>query len=401
MNTKITEEAKNILKDSLKELESPKGSVLSGVQKLSRAANILTAEDVYIWCEIQLGNSEYTATLQDYVLKLLDYLPEFNKHSNIDGIEKELNEIIEKLDKLHLKNEIHYNVAEITIKANKASGGYSNIGFIEERYKDLVRTKRGSDGTYYKINLFEHISYVRKEAYNKATKLYNAVAFSDTPQTAFDILKEKIDDKLLDLDPELAEKLMLAFKGVTTNKSEEWSQSLTTCRRLIEKLANTLYPPTDEKINGRSLGKNQYINRLWAFMDRSIESESNKELAKSHVDFLGYYLESLHNITHKGVHAALTRYEAVKAVLHTYLIVGDILNYLDKSSKKDKKLNIHSASLDELESILGVKRSIAKEIIKLRVEQGTLNEKNLASIKGLGPKTISKAKELLSFEITK
>ena len=399
MNTKITEEAKNILKDSLKELESPKGSVLSGVQKLSRAANILTAEDVYIWCEIQLGNSEYTCPLEEYNNEIYDYVKDGGP-VDIDGLNKILSKFIKKFNRLNLKNKIHYNTPEMNIKLDKDGGGYSNIGFIEERYNDLVKMKRGNDGTYYKTPLNRHINFVRKEAHNKATGLYKKIAFSDAPQTAFDVLKGEIDDKLLDLDPEMAENLMLAFKGVNTNNTEEWSQALTTCRRFIEKLANTLYPPTDEKINGRSLGKNQYINRLWAFMDRSIESESNKELAKSHVDFLGYYLESLHNITHKGVHASLTRYEAVKAVLHTYLIVGDILNYLDKSSKKDKKLNIHSASLDELESILGVKRGIAKEIIKLRVEQGTLNEKKLASIKGVGPKTISKAKELLSFEVT-
>lgn len=400
MATKATEEAKSILKEALKELESPKGSVLTGVQKLSRAADILGDKDIYIWCEIQLGNSKYTQPLKKYLSLEISGSREWKEFGEIKDITIEKMVITEEeLNKLNLKSKIHYKPEELSIKAPTGGGGYSNIGFIEERYNDLVKLKDGNDGTYYKHPLNKHINYVRKEAHSKATKLYNKLAFSDIPQTAFDVLKEEIDDKLLDIDPELAEKLMLAFRGVLTNNPEEWSQALTTCRRLIEKLADDIYPPTDKKINGRSLGKNQYINRIWAFMDKFIESKSDKELSKEHIDFIGNYLKSLHNKANKGVHTTLTRYEAIKVVLHIYLIIGDILNYLEKPSKQDKKLNINKASLDELQSFLDVNKNIAKEIVKLRANEGPLNGEKLGIIKGVGPKTIAKAKENFSFEI--
>jgi DNA uptake protein ComE-like DNA-binding protein len=65
---------------------------------------------------------------------------------------------------------------------------------------------------------------------------------------------------------------------------------------------------------------------------------------------------------------------------------------------KDKKLNIHTATLDELESMLSISRALAKEIIKLRVEQGILTISDLNAIKGFGPKTVSQAEQLFSFE---
>jgi hypothetical protein len=61
-------------------------------------------------------------------------------------------------------------------------------------------------------------------------------------------------------------------------------------------------------------------------MDDFVESESNRELAKAHVDYLGSYLERTHKISNKGVHASVTRIEAIKAVFHTYLMVADILD---------------------------------------------------------------------------
>ncbi|KXY27338.1 DNA uptake protein [Bacillus cereus] len=396
MGTKIKNDAIELLKESLNQLESSKGSVLTGVQKLSRAAKILDDEDTVIWCEVQLGNKEYTSELT----KALEVLIELIKGDTpSDKLSEEFNKVYKELRDKGYNPKVHFSKEEVFIKGNASGGGYISIGFIEEKYHDLVRLKKGNNGTHYKNSLMNHIEYVRRIAHKKAETLYTKIAYTDSAQTAFDILKGEVDDKLLDLNPELAEQLMLAFKSVSTDNPEEWSQALTTCRRFIEGLADELFPPIDEEVNGKKLGKTQYINRLWAFMDKSIESKSNKDLAKAHVDILGVYLQRIHKLSNKGVHAGLEREEAVKTVFHTYLMVADILKYLDPSySTKEEQLNIHKASLDELESLLGIPRSIAKEIVKLRVRERALTPEILGKIKGVGSKTLSLAQEEFSFE---
>jgi hypothetical protein len=397
MPNTATKQAEELLIEALKELESPKGSVQSGVQKLLRASRILGDEDASIWCEVQLCNSKYVNPLKNYATKLYALAEKKDTKS-----QEEFNDAKERLEKIGFKHGVNTSVEEIQLKADKSGGGYNGIGFIEERYASLVRSKVGNDGTYYEHNLDRHIKYVRATAHRIATRLYNRVAFSNTPQTSLDLLRAEVENKLLDLNPELAEKLMIAFKSVASDNPEAWSQALTTCRRFIEELADTLYPPREDIVNGRSLGKTNYINRLWAFMDTSIESDSNRELAKAHVDYLGSYLQRIQKISNKGVHTGLARIEAIKAVFHTYLMVADILDYLKQDvGGKTGKLNIHTATLDELESVLGVTRNQAKEIIKLRVQEGVLEPKSLALIKGIGPKTITKAKELFSFEPVK
>ncbi|WP_306692399.1 ComEA family DNA-binding protein [Bacillus cereus] len=398
MGTKLKKGAIKLLEESLGQLENPKGSVLTGVQKLSRAAKILGDEDIVIWCQIQLGNVEYTKDLINYI----EIYREYGKDGELTGEPlMEARRLMSEIKKNGIKPHIHFTVEDLDMKKMKSGGGYLGIGFIEERYNDLVRLKRGNDGTHYKNNLNNHISYVKRVAYEKATALHTKIAYTDSAQTAFDILKNEADDRLLDLNPELAEQLMLAFKSVSTDNPEEWSQALTTCRRFIEGLADELFPPIDEEVNGRKLGKTHYINRLWAFMDKSIESKSNKDLAKAHVDILGGYLQRIHKLSNKGVHTGLEREEAVKTVFHTYLMVADILKYLIPSIQtQEDKLNINTASLDELESLLGISRNIAKEIIKLRVKEGELTPELLSNIKGVGPKTVALAQEEFAFETT-
>lgn len=392
----LKQEALKLIEEALDKLEAQKGSICSGIQKLLRAARIVGEENVATWCEIQLGKPEYIYPLEEYINAFVASLK--NKNGKA---EKRLNEAEERLNKLGVKANQHFSIHEIEFMLNEAGGGLAGIGFIEEKYTDIVRTKTGNDGKFYKSNLSRRISYVRRAAHDKATTLFNKLAFSETPRTTFDYLREEVDNKLLDLNPELAEKLMVAFKSVSSENPEEWSHALTTCRRLIEGIADELFPP-QEITNGRKLGQAQYINRLWAFMDTAIESESNRKLAKAHIDLLGSYLENIHKLTNKGVHAALTKLEAVKTVFHTYLMLADILEYLKPvECKQEKPLNIHTATLDELESVLGVSRAVAKEIVKLRVKLGTLSPKALGQIHGIGPKTVTKAEDFFSFEPAK
>lgn len=386
MSTKLIREVEQILKESMEELESSKGVVEIAVRKLLRAAKMVNETEVIDWCEIQLGSSRFIKDLNELLVIL-------------EGDDKSIvEEKIKDLESKGLKRELHFLYEDVKIKFDKSSGGYTGIGYIEERYNDLVRTKKGNDGTFYKLNLNEHIKFVANKAHDIATSLYNKITLTEAPKTSFDILREAVDDKLLDVNPELAEKLMVAFTRVSSDKPEEWSQALTTCRRFIEELADTIYPASKKEINGRKLGETQYINRLWAFMDEAIESNTNKDLAKAHIDLIGSYLQRTHKQTNKGVHATLTRIEAVKSVFHTYLMVADILEYLDVEESAEKGLDILSASLDELQSFLNISKNTAKEIVKFRAINGRLTKDDLKGIKGVGEKTLKMAIEIYGIQ---
>lgn len=382
-----------LLEEVIENLENPKFSLFSCIQKLNRIGKLLNEKKLVIWTEIQIGNTLYTSSLK----KLIDAFM-----ANEEEETKESKELLDKLKKtveeLGIIVGIDITNEELTAKATIAGGGFSNIGYIEDKYHDFVKTKRGNDRTYYTANLSQTLTVVKSIAYKKASFYHKKYAYEHLPESNFEVLKSKVEDVLFDIDPELAEQLMLAFKSVSSKSEEEWSQGLTSCRRFFEKLADNLYPPSDKKINGRSLSKENYINRLWAYMDASIESKSNKDLAKKHVDLLGLYLQSTFKLSNKGVHTNLTRIEAIKTVMHIYLVCADLLDYLDKDKFLDKKPSMYSATLDEIEIVGNVSRKIAKEIIKLRVRKSNITEDDLKEIPGLGIKTLKNLIENITLE---
>ena len=390
----VQAEALKVLEEGLRELESPKGSVLSAIQKLLRVSGILENQDIQLWCSIQLGERRLVEPLERLLAALTA-----EDYPNSAQSKKLVNDINGELGTLNLKESIHYPNEELNIKFTESGGGYISIGFIEERYADLVRLKKGNDGTFYKNNLNNHLNFVRTKAHEFASVLHKKLKFSNTTSSCFDLLKQAADDRLLDLNPLLGEQLMLAFKAIASPNSEEWSQALTTCRRLLEGLADELHPPGTQTVKGRILTQTQYVNRLWAFMDRAIESDSNKDLAKAHIDFLGSWMERANKITNKGVHSTVTRLEAVKAVFHTYLVVADILEYLDASpSQLKSKPNLNTVTLDEIEALLDINRATAKEIVKARVQAGGLDKVSLSKVRGVGPKTLEKAMTIFTLK---
>ncbi|WP_180187253.1 hypothetical protein [Acinetobacter sp. YH01012] len=70
MNKK--EEALRIVEEGIKELESQKGSITVGVQKLSRASNLLEEKNYYIWAEIELGNEKFIQPLKEFLSKIME-----------------------------------------------------------------------------------------------------------------------------------------------------------------------------------------------------------------------------------------------------------------------------------------------------------------------------------------
>ncbi|MFJ1627918.1 ComEA family DNA-binding protein [Marinilactibacillus psychrotolerans] len=285
---------------------------------------------------------------------------------------------------------------EVKHKLSSASGGFRSIEAIENMFETSLK-KQGNNGTEYKNNVLDHLSLVRSNVLEKASALYNEIKYTDSLRDGFDILKENIDDKLLDLNPVIAEQLMLSFKSMNSKVAEERSQALTTARRFLKELADTIYPPRQAVIGDRKLGEEQYINRIWAFMDESIASRGDKASAKSLVDLIGLNIQNLYKGTNKGVHAEVSETQSILFIFQIYIMVGYLLDYLDRSVKSEEKININDATLDELESTLEVSRSIAKKIVKSRVLLGGITESHLKEISGVGSKTISKAKEFFDF----
>ncbi len=377
MNQNIHSQCSKLAQEALSILQSNKlGELSTALRKIELCARLTDDTKLINWCKLHFGS----------LRQKLPKLP--------DKIDKNyINELMLSLSALG----IPYTNDEINARLYESGGGFNSIEYIENAIERLNKLRKGNDGTLYCYNLETTLNTCSNAAYTHATRLYKIYSFGEISSTQFDVIRNRVDDLLLDICPEAIEKFMTAYERLNSQSEEDWSLALTATRRVIKAVADVLLPESDQEIDGRKLGSDQYINRLWAFLDANVPKGSDQNLTKAHIDYLGSFIEKLNKKTSKGVHTRVKHNEAVRTVLYTYLTLGDILEYAPKgvsSALQDiSKTNINIASIDELIKVDGISIKVAKEIVKMRSKSQINSIENIAKIAGIGPKTLDRIRK--------
>lgn len=139
-------------------------------------------------------------------------------------------------------------------------------------------------------------------------------------------MADEVVCRLGDHIPELPDKLWAAIDTYhNAETDEQYAQVSATCRRILELVADRLFPPTEEERNGRKLGPNNYRNRLLAFVEDQTQSATQVELIASALDLFAAHVEKLQDLANKGVHSEIQREGARRALLRTVFILDDIV----------------------------------------------------------------------------
>jgi hypothetical protein len=151
-------------------------------------------------------------------------------------------------------------------------------------------------------------------------------------------IRRKTDEKLAVYDPKITEEAQSLYLNLTSTNPADWSKVGHSCRKILKLLADSIFPPCDEKYNakdGRILEVTEpcFINRLYAFLDKNALSDEKKFLG-AQIDYLESYLRQVVNYAQMVEHnPSLEKFHANMLAIHTYLVIASVLrNVPDKPS---------------------------------------------------------------------
>lgn len=212
------------------------------------------------------------------------------------------------------------NQSANAVNALSWSATQNNIN-IKQRIAQCKRRLQSLNGMYYQY----------------ALKVNIELSFSGGANRIFESYREKVDIHLINLVPESIRKLQAVYEAIDSDNEETWSQALTSCRRLFESVSNKLFdscfPEYNTKKYTTKSGKelvvtgDSYLNRIFAVIDHIDVKSPNKTLAGSYILYSVDWVSNLHTTLCKGVHSEVTYEEAMRAILHTYMCLGDVCNY--------------------------------------------------------------------------
>lgn len=180
------------------------------------------------------------------------------------------------------------------------------------------------------------LSKLKSQYYDYALKKQIELSFGNVTADVFSQYRETVDNHFSKISTSALLKLQAIEDKINSNNPELFSQALTTCRRLFENIATELFdkhfPNYGEKTYKTKSGKDidisgdHYLNKLSAVIEKLTDKSISKSIIGSNIVYLIDRIEYLSNLQSKGVHAEITKKDAMQCIIHTYICLGDILS---------------------------------------------------------------------------
>lgn len=249
----------------------------------------------------------------------------------------------QKDGKLYIFTELASELEEKITAQQKAVGNFTTNGASVSGELALLAMDRLTTNVHRStITMVADVAIAQKrlaslkaQYYEYALKKHIELNFGNVATDVFARYREQVDLAFSELSKETLLKLQAIEGKINSGNPEMYSQALTTCRRLFESTAVELFskhfPDYKDKVYKTKSGAeidvsgNHYKNKLSAVIEKLEDKSMKKTLVGSNVIYLLDWIDNLSNLQCEGVHSDITKEDAERCILQTYMCLGDIL----------------------------------------------------------------------------
>jgi hypothetical protein len=167
------------------------------------------------------------------------------------------------------------------------------------------------------------LSAIDAQLYQYAANVYAELRFSEIQASLFEQSRVAVDATLATMAGDALKKIESVNERLQSDDAEAISQAMSTCRRLIDSVADHVFPARDEPydLSGQSLNvkKNAVLNRINAYLHMN-------GVGGSRATRLRQSLSGIYERVSAGVHADVDSHEARYLFLSTYVLLGEVLS---------------------------------------------------------------------------
>lgn len=222
-----------------------------------------------------------------------------------------------------------------TLRIKLAASADPGVALTSANPNQILRVPDGNSQERSQITFQIHqkmqiLTQVKGALYNYILTIYNKLVYGNIVEDIFTESRIRVNEKLGEYCPKSVEKFVSVYENLLSDNPEDYANAVHSCRRILVDLADALYPPSDTpiQVNGKTIkvGVDQYINRLIQYICSKSGSKTYKDIVGSDLRSIGERLDAINNAVCKGTHADITKDEAQRYIIHTYLLIGDVIS---------------------------------------------------------------------------
>lgn len=334
-------ESYELTNDLLADLELERLSLSGCVMKAARLARLVGDDDHFLVFRHELSGYPSTPNgVEPQVWRLLKAADRIKQVKKTDGKSKDIVETIERAE-IRSITSIEENAATLKMRLSFFQPQPTNISsanpnqYVHPPFRNLQVEAQIAES--YRDEMAA-LAARRAFVYSFALAKHFELRVSSAAEDIFAGYRERVDQYLGNLIPDELRRLDSIRGNLTSDNPEDWANAGHSCRRLLQAVADVLYPSSDQPAKSASgkvvqIGKDNYINRLVMFCESKTTSGVSLKVMSSDLRYIGERLDSVFSAAQKGSHAEIDLSEAQRFVIHTYLLIGDILDLNAEASR--------------------------------------------------------------------
>jgi hypothetical protein len=244
-------------------------------------------------------------------------------------VEGEQNKTVLPLGVAEIEKELAHLQQEIAdLNIPSGMGEYDTAAFTD-RY-DATKTK-----LRLRMSAISTIQErIRTRCLNYASRVEKQIKAQEKPSKFLSNVQNVVNNYFSAHSEETYRKLQKASSLVDSNNAEDFALLLTSVRRAINAIADYFYPPKKGKVicsDGvkRSMGNNQYLNRLHEHCSTTFKSTTSNELIQAELNCLMTFVKKLNETACKGVHSEVSSSEAKQGLVGLYMFLFNVIQKID------------------------------------------------------------------------
>jgi hypothetical protein len=207
------------------------------------------------------------------------------------------------------------------------------ISFIESYYLNLPMSELhfqqgGETLLVYRQYFTTLLEFVNQQILDFIQNVIIELKFGKIESDIFEETRTLVNRELSKLCPQALKKLTETYEDLTLGKSDlKWSQIAFACREILMDFTDSIFKPEFLRDGEETPTRTQTKNKLHYTLRAKVESETNRELVESQLD----YFDKLTNFVQKMAHPSgfeVTKENANRCVIYTYLLIGDVIKLL-------------------------------------------------------------------------
>jgi hypothetical protein len=302
-----TEDGKNLAKNIIDDLEINEVPISKILMKTIRLARLLNDPHAQLWLNYVLNGYPKKFDPKELGAYKKFYLPSWRTKPTNSGN----NEMVFTLP-----------VIESFIKNKTFEKLFPSHSENSAVAMEVINMSHTLVRRYEQEKMFIHIYVI---------DVFLSLSIGDIVEDIFKDSRMRVDRFIQEkCSTETKQKLLAINDRLKENNPESFSHALLSCRRILESIADSIYPPKDEIYVGKDgkkheIGKNNYVNRILAYIDLNSSSQTKTQLQLTNFQHLVARLDALNDESQKGVHDNITKEEAQLTIIQMYLFIAEII----------------------------------------------------------------------------